>query len=196
MAFQSRKRELALLFPLWTILCDYLSAQMGGGGAHTQTHRSSRCLVQSSAAIREKRDRQRSSNVTSLLRYSQLNCGLNGFRAGFPPDRKAIESCSEASLAASVSGLSEAASPSYLSQRDLLHHVSLAQSICLRRTVPLRMLWLHVLLSPVPHQQLSLGAASLRCLYLHPGLTLQLEAQGTPQINVPFPRSPSPAWNQ
>lgn len=70
---------------------------------------------------------------------------------------------------------------SYLTQRDLLRHVSLAQFICLQRTVPLCTLWLHVLRSPVSPQQLSPGTASLRFLCHHPALTLQLEAQGHPK---------------
>ena len=85
---------------------------------------------------------------------------------------------------------------SYLTQRDLLYHIALAQFICLQYMVPIRMLWLRILFTPVSYQQLSLDTASHCSLYLHLGLILQPEAQGAPKIIISFPRSLSSACNQ
>lgn len=77
----------------------------------THTYTSLECFVEWSAAICEKQDYHKSSNVISLLRYSQLNCVLKGFYAGFPLGRKAIKNCNEASHSINAYWISEAASP-------------------------------------------------------------------------------------
>lgn len=62
--------------------------------------------------------------------------------------------------------------------------------------VPVYVLWLHVLFTPVSYQQLSLDTAPHCSFYLHLGLILQPEAQGASERSISFPRYLSSACNQ
>lgn len=62
--------------------------------------------------------------------------------------------------------------------------------------VPVYLLWLHVLFTPVSYQQLSLGTAPHCSLHLPLGLILQPQAQGASQRSISFPRYLSLACNQ
>lgn len=146
--------------------------------------------------ICEKQDYHKSSNVISLLRYSQLNCVLKGFCAGFPLGRKLSRIAMKLRFLSVPNEFQKLLLQAYLTQCDLLYHVSPAQFICLQYMVPVCMLWLHVLFTPVSYQQVSLDTASHCSLYLHLDLILQPKAQGAPKINISYPSILSSACNQ